>query len=91
MTDKAGTRDDVEQLNRVQQKQQRAKDRAMWHSEQELCESRQLAFVGDLLTAFVEERPDPCDRISTNTERLLESLTVNDVLHTLEHLYFYTS
>ena len=53
VTDKAGTRDDVEQFSRVQQKQQRAKDRALWHSEQEPCESRQLAFVGDLLTAVI--------------------------------------
>ena len=33
VTDKAGTRDDVEQFSRVQQKQQRANDRALWHSE----------------------------------------------------------
>jgi len=29
----------LEQLSHVQQKQQRAKDRALWHSKQEYCEN----------------------------------------------------
>jgi len=36
-------------------------------SRQELVDGRQLAVVGDLLTAFVEERPDPQhQRVSAN-------------------------
>jgi len=36
MSDESSTRDDVEQLGGVQQKQQRTKNRALWNAEEQL-------------------------------------------------------
>jgi len=45
MSNKSGTRDDVEQLSDVQQKQQWAKDRAIQNAEEQLDDCRQLPIV----------------------------------------------
>jgi len=57
MSDESGTRDNVEQLSGVQQKQQRAKDRALqlWNAEEQLDDCRQLPVVADLLGVTVQE------------------------------------
>jgi len=59
VSDESRTRDDVEQLSGVQQKQQRAEDRALWNAEEQLDDCRQLPVVADLLGAIVQERLQP--------------------------------